>query len=215
MKYLNVLHHNRTQKQFIHKHSIPNFFETLQRFAKLLLWVIWECFIMLISYHSITLWPNVVPKVLKSTCRQHWFLFPCKKSTSSLTSFFEMLYRHCKLAILGTLEMLDHLHQNHSINLSKFSYVSACKKSTSSLTSFLRYCREIANFLFWVIWACLATHIKNDSITLKKRLTIISREKSTPSFTFSLRYCKDIIKLLFWVLWACLVMHIQSDTINL
>ena len=111
--------------------------------------------------------------------------------------------------------MLDHLHQNHSINLSKFSYVPACKKSTLSFTSFLRYCREIANFLFWVIWACLATHIKNDSITLKKRLTIISREKSTPSFTFSLKYCKDIIKLLSWVLWACLVMHTQSDTINL
>ena len=92
----------------------------------------------------------MVPKVLKSTCRPHWCLFPCKKSTSSLTSSFEMLYRHCKLAILGTLEMLDHLHQNHSINLSKFSYVPACKKSTLSFTSFLRYCREIANFLFWV-----------------------------------------------------------------
>ena len=49
MKYLKVLHHNRTQKQFIHKQSIPNFFETLQRFAKLLLWVIWECFIVLIN----------------------------------------------------------------------------------------------------------------------------------------------------------------------
>ena len=31
--------------------------------------------------------------------------------------FFEILQRHFKLAILGTLGMLDHPHQNHSINL--------------------------------------------------------------------------------------------------
>ena len=156
-------------------------------------------------------------------------MFICMQIINFIPNFFfEILYRHCKLAILGTLEMLDHLHQNHSINLSKFSYVPACKKSTLSFTSFLRYCREIANFLFWVIWACLATHIKNDSIALKKRLAIISREKSTPSFAFSSRCCKDIIialplqryynsitKLLFWVLWACQGMHTQSDSDNL
>ena len=31
--------------------------------------------------------------------------------------FYEILQRHCKLAILGTLGMFDHPHQNHSINL--------------------------------------------------------------------------------------------------
>ena len=31
--------------------------------------------------------------------------------------FFDILQRHCKLAVLGTLGMLDHPNQNHSINL--------------------------------------------------------------------------------------------------
>ena len=36
--------------------SMPNFFfEIIQRFANLLLWVLWECFIMLINNNSITL----------------------------------------------------------------------------------------------------------------------------------------------------------------
>ena len=54
----------------------------------------------------------------------------CKKSTNF---FFEILWRYCKPATLGTLEMLDHPHQNHGINL---------------VSSFLRYHREIAHFFF-------------------------------------------------------------------
>ena len=44
------------------------FFEILSRFANLLLWVLWECFIMLINNDSITLQETLVPKVLQSAC---------------------------------------------------------------------------------------------------------------------------------------------------
>ena len=31
--------------------------------------------------------------------------------------YFKILQRHCKLVILRTLEVFDHPHQNHTINL--------------------------------------------------------------------------------------------------
>ena len=68
---------------------------------------------------------------------------------SIMNLFLEILSRHCKLAILVTLGMLDHTHQKILVSLfSKLLYLSACKKSTASLPSFLTCCREIANLLF-------------------------------------------------------------------
>ena len=81
-------------------------------------WVLWEWLIVPINDDSIALEETLMPKVLKSTCSQLWCLSAYQKLTSSLTFFFgEILQRHCKLAILGTLGMLCHTHENHSIDL--------------------------------------------------------------------------------------------------
>ena len=85
--------------------------------------------------------------------------------------------------------MLDHPHENHSLNLKQL----ACNKSTSSLISFLRYCKEIANLLFWLIWACLATPTWNDTITFMKPSTFISMEK----INFNLHVFLDILQKYF------------------
>ena len=130
-------------------YSICNFF-FLQRFANLLLWVLWECFIMLINNDSITLLETLVPKVLKSTSRPLWCLSVCKKST--FRDIVNLLFWELWKCLTISIKIIV------SICI-KFSCLPACKRSTLSFTSFLRYCREIANFLFWVIWACLATHI--------------------------------------------------------
>ena len=85
--------------------------------------------------------------------------------------------------------MLDHPHENHSLNLNQL----ACNKSTSSLISFLRYCKEIANLLFWLIWACLATPAWNDTITFMKPSTFMSMEK----INFNLHVFLDILQKYF------------------
>ena len=138
--------------------SIPNFFfEILQRFANLLFWELWECFIMLIN-DNITLLENLVVKVLKSTFRPFWCLSACKKCLS-VTSFL----RYCKdIANVLFRELCKCLTILINIIVwicSKLPCLPACKKLTSSFTSFLIYYREIANFLFWLICVCLAIHI--------------------------------------------------------
>ena len=63
------------------------FFWYCKDVANLLLWVRWECLIMSINNDSITVYNNLMSKVLKSNCRKLSCLSACKKSTSSLTSF--------------------------------------------------------------------------------------------------------------------------------
>ena len=78
-----------------------------------------------INNDSFTWWEILMPKVLKSTCRKLWSLSVCKKVASSLTFLrycketlqSDIVKRYYKLAILQTLEMFDHLDQNHNINL--------------------------------------------------------------------------------------------------
>ena len=91
------------------------------------------------------------------------------------------LLRSCKdikkLAILGTLGILDHLHQNRSNNL-KQAFMLICMQKVNCITHFfLKILQRKANILFWVIWACLAIHTWNGSITLKKPSAFISRQK--------------------------------------
>ena len=69
---------------------LTSFLRYCKDIANLLLWVFWECLIMPINNNSITLKETLMPKVLKS-CRKLWCLSTGKKSTSSLTSFFEIL----------------------------------------------------------------------------------------------------------------------------
>ena len=50
-------------------------------------------------------------------------------------SAYVILYRHCKLVILGTLGILDHLHQNNSINL-KQVFMLICKQKINCIIYF-------------------------------------------------------------------------------
>ena len=55
------------------------------------------------SYPSIMVLSPLMPKVFKSTFRKLWCLSSCKKSTPYLFFFFfAILWRHCKLVILGS-----------------------------------------------------------------------------------------------------------------
>ena len=79
------------------------------------------------------------PSMIVSPCRKIWypkcwnqlvgnfFYLHAKKSTSYLTSFFRY-WRYCKLAILGTLGMLEHPYQKLHYRR-KLSYLSASKIS--------------------------------------------------------------------------------------
>ena len=148
--------------------------------------------------------------MIVSSCRKIWYpkcwnqlvetlMFICIQKVNFISNFFfEIFLRHWKVAILGTLGMLDHSHQNILVSIcSKLSCSSPCKKSTALLTSFLTCCREIANLLFWVIWACLATNTYNDCITLKKPSTYISRQNINFILLVFLeilqRYCKLVV----------------------
>ena len=93
-----------------------------------------------------------------------------QKITFIFNLIFEILWRHCKLAIAWPPP-----------SKSQYQFVGnfdalAFKKSTSLLTSFLRHSKEIVK-LFWALWACLTTQTWNDSINLKKPLAFICRQK--------------------------------------
>ena len=123
---------------------------------------------------------------------QETLTFICMQKINFIFNFFfEILY--CKLAILGTLGILDQSLKIILSNCSKLSCLSVCKKSTSSFNS-LRYRKEIANLLFSVNWACLATHTYNDDSNLKKPFTFICRQKiKFILHVFLERYCKLIV----------------------
>ena len=102
-----------------------------------------------------------MPKVFKSTCWKLWCLSTCKKSTSSLT-FFGDIVKTLQTCYFGNFGNAWPFPSKIIVSTCrKLSYLFACKISTSSLTSFLWYCKERANLLFWVIWACLQKIKKN------------------------------------------------------
>ena len=66
-------------------------------------------------------------------------MFICKLKVNFFSNFFfEILKRHCKLAILETLEMVDHPIKIVVSICSKLPCLSACKKSNSLLTFLLK-----------------------------------------------------------------------------
>ena len=131
-------------------------------------------------------------KVLKSTCRKLWCLSTCKKSTSSLTLFWDIVKTLQTCFFWELWECLTIPIKIIASVCSKLSCLPVCKKSTSSLTSFLRCCKEIANLLFRVIWTCLATHTWNDSIWGNTfRLYGIGGEISTAKLAFILEYFQE------------------------
>ena len=111
-------------------------------------------------------------------------MFLCIQKINFISNyFFEMLQRHCKLAIMRTLGILAHPCQ---ISMT-LSWLSAHKKSTSLLTSSLSIPGH--------------TPLKLQYQFEENLMFICRQKKSTSSYKFSLRYCKDIAKLLFWLLW--------------
>ena len=119
----------------------------------------WECLVIPINNDSITLYEILMPKVFKSTCWKLWCLSTCKKSTSSLT-FFGDIVKTLQTCYFGNFGNAWPFPSKIIVSTCrKLSHLFACKISTSSLTSFLWYCKERANLLFWVIWACLAINL--------------------------------------------------------
>ena len=122
------------------KSFMANFFflRYCKDIASFSFWVLCECLIMSINNDSITLQENMMSKVLKSTCRKLWCLSTYKKSTSSQTSFWDIVktLQTCYFSNLGNA-----WSSPSKIIVSicrKLSCSSACKISTSSLTFFLR-----------------------------------------------------------------------------
>ena len=194
VKYLNLLHHNRTQKQLRH------FFRN-----------------MLKKYYQLPILGTCLSTSVKKdydNLQKPCCLSACKIWTPFLTSFL----RYCKdIANLLLRELWECLiFNNDSITLHetlmlevlkstcrKLWCLSASKKSTSSLTSFLRYYKDIANLQFWELWGCLVIPIKI-IVSICINLSCLSAcKKSTLSFTSFVRYCKGIVNL-FWVTWVCL-----------
>ena len=137
-----------------------------------------------------------MPRVLKSTYRELWYLSACKKSTPSLTS----LLRYCKeIANLLFWDLWECLTIPIKTIVSirgKFSCLSAYKKSASSLTPSFKYCKEITNLLFLITWACLDTHTYNNSTNLKKTYVYLVAKINFilhVSFEILQRYCKLVV----------------------
>ena len=107
-------------------------------------------------------------------------IFICMQKINFIYNFFfEILERHCKFTILGTLGMLDHPIKIIASICSKLSCLSACKKSTSFSRFFWRYCKDMQTSYFghfghaWPhtskmtasilrnLWSCLSTGKKS------------------------------------------------------
>ena len=133
-----------------------------------------------------------MPKVLKSTCIEIWYLSACKDSTSSLTSFL----KYCKdITNLLFWELWECLTIPIKIIISicsMLSCLSACKKSTSSLIYFfLTILQRNSKLIILINLGMLGhTHLKwqyNVEETIDVYHGTIIGKKSTSSFTFSLR----------------------------
>ena len=88
---------------------------------------------------------HTYPVITKSSFSFPKFAPTCKKPTSSLSSFLRYFKGIAKLAILGTLRILDHLHQNHSINL-KQAFMLIC---ISLVIKEICACGPIAHANLW------------------------------------------------------------------
>ena len=123
-------------------------------------------------------------------------MFICIQNVNFMSNFFsEILWRLCKLAILRTLGILDHLHQNHSINLKQIFMLIYMQKINCITHYFLKMLQR--NLLFWLIWHAWP-HTPKMIVSLWRNLQRLSSgKKSTSSFTLSLTYCKDFVNLLF------------------
>ena len=62
-------------------------------------------------------------------------MFICTQKINSISNFFEILLRHCKLAILGTLGILNHPHQNHTTNLYQ-AFMFICMQKINLINHF-------------------------------------------------------------------------------
>ena len=115
--------------------SLTSFLRYCKDITNSLFWELWECLIMHITNHNITLQETLMPKVLISTRRKLWCLSASKKSTSSLTSFLRYCEDITNLLFLRTLEMLGHPHQNHSINLQQ-AFMLICMQKINFIIHF-------------------------------------------------------------------------------
>ena len=137
--------------------SIPNFFfEILQTYCKLVTFKTLRMLDHADQYRKYHLVGNFEAKSVQLVKN---FDVICMLKINFISHFyFKILQRHCKLVILRTLEVFDHPHQNHTINLLETFMLICMRKTSSTSTSFLGFCKEMANLLFWIIWACLGTH---------------------------------------------------------
>ena len=150
----------------------------------MLLWVLWECLIMSINNDNITFQETLMPKVLKSTCTKLRCLSTCKKSTSSLIYFWDIVK-----TLQTCLEFTTHFFLKIFLSLHLFT-----------VKYFLAYIAKKEQTCYFG-HACPHTPKMIVSI-LRRPWRLSACKKSTASFMFSLRYCTDIVKLLFWVLWT-------------
>ena len=192
---------------------IPIFLRYYKDIAHLLLWVLWECLIIIINNDSITFKKTLILKVLKSTCihlytkyqlhlellfwdivkilqtcyfeyfendwscqsimivslyRKFWSpkcwnqlagnfdVYLYTKHHFPLYLLFEILWRHCKLALLELWECLTMPIKNHNINLWE-TFTLICMQKINFITQDIA--KEIANLLFWAICAFLTIYI--------------------------------------------------------
>ena len=88
--------------------SLTSFLRYCENVANLLLWVLWKCFITPINNDSITLWENLMPKVLRSTDAQSIkinILWACvamhtQNDTINLLKTFVFIWRQKFMLIL-------------------------------------------------------------------------------------------------------------------
>ena len=154
VKYLNVLHQNKTQKRLQH------FFFLIycKNIVRFLFWVLWKCLTTSIKNYYVNF-------------QKLWCLSTCKRWTQSLPSFFRMCKDISSLLIWVLWEcLIIYVISNDSITLKetfmmkvlkstcwKLRWLSVCK---TTLISFLRYCRDTANLPFWEFREYLTISIK-------------------------------------------------------
>ena len=145
-------------------------------------------------------------------------MFFCMQKVNFISNSF---LRYCKditkLVILGTLEILDHLHQNHSINLKQAFMLIYMQKINCITQFFLKILqRNSKRVILGNMGIRGHTHLKLQYF-FEETFDVYQQVKNQlhPSCLPWHIYCKDIVNLLFWVLWACLATYTISDTIIL
>ena len=112
-------------------------------------------------------------RFIGSTCRKVWSLSACKKSTSSLPSF----WRYCKnVTNLLFWVLWAYLAMTSNFRLQKTLMFIFMQKIIFITHLFLKYYKDIAKLLFLVLWACLATPTISDT-TLLEALMFLRKQK--------------------------------------